>query len=139
MDRDLLAKKLFTQNKSAIAKVLTQNGIDSVYVQYSGSGDCGNGNQASVPAAISEIEVQRFEIEKERVDGKWIRKSSEGLAVNLKNALEALCDDAIESSGNSGYETDAGGGGKMTLYSDGRVVLDHYYIIEKQLESSYEL
>jgi hypothetical protein len=106
-------------NKGVIAQALALAGVVQAIVTYAGAGDEGQIEEVTLdpetPAArAASIEVAELAY-------RWDPETSRGggqlafVKVDLENALETLCDSAVEITGHNGYQNGDGGEATFTL------------------------
>ena len=120
------------QNFHAIAAVLRQANLDRVTASYFGSGDSGSisdvvlyqGDAIAKVSVKSLPEVTYQFSTYECVKGEFHQVLTDTTA-DFKSAVEDLVENALEEVGFEGWETEDGGDGHLTIYSDGRAELVH--------------
>jgi hypothetical protein len=131
----------------ALSKVLSDAGVHSVDVDYSGYGDSGNDNDLTVFSAPGVIQAnhpvldQQVTIPTVKLVYNREKQVDETLAgehtLDVKTALEDLMEDAVTEAGHSGYENNEGGGGTLKIAADGTASLRHTYNSEQTCFDTY--
>ncbi len=107
-------------NVRAIATALKAHGGCVVTIAYEGYGDSGDIEDVSFDAAadsgLAEVMVTVT--------------ATEPTELSFREACEVVANELVSFGGYDGYETDAGGGGAITITANGAVTLNHYNRVE---------
>lgn len=135
----------FKRNISAIADVLTEIGAHSVVAEYSGSGDSGDCFDILLTGAdvsiVATKQVKRLIVESHYnpIANSWVENEAEEIDAGFNSAVKDLCWDAVELSGNSGWENNEGGSGSFTVTSEATAQLEHCNNFGGSNSESFEL
>jgi len=134
---------ILAANRDACLAAMAHIGVRVASVEYAGSGDSGDASevfafadvdrrqQVATPLLRSEVgmlyALQRWELG--NPFGRSVVYGTEFKRMALQEALELLCDQAIDHFGHSGFEDNDGGRGQMYLSSNEGLTLEHtdYY------------
>lgn len=139
-------KEILVFNKNAIAAILTSLGINSVTVEYSGSGDSHNGldihfwpEGSTKPSAVVTLkEIQGSYDASRPADDRWTYKV-EDVDRDLEEAMSAFVDSLLKHFGHEGFYNGGGGYGTVELFANGKLEFSHSdYVIEEDT-TTYEL
>lgn len=122
-------------NVMVLANALKAAGAISATLSYSGSGDSGDSFETEVEWAdnhellvtstnealgdITYTAIQMF------YNGKSFEHKTSTTTSNFESALEAVCFQAVDATGHSGWENNEGGSGAFTVYASGYARLEH--------------
>lgn len=120
-------------NVRAIATALKAHGGCVVTIAYEGYGDSGDIEDVSFDAAADSglAEVMVTVTETHARWGSLITGPVVGpTELSFREACEVVANELVSFGGYDGYETDAGGGGAITITANGAVTLNHYNRVE---------
>ena len=146
----------FTQQKESILAELKELGVGYIIASYSGSNDSGQLEDIATfkprpesekfePDIYAPSELDLDELEKSRlVDIKIANQVKQILLgndiVKLTDRIEMLMWEAIDFSGNSGWENNDGGDGTLILdVAAGTCILNHGNCVSKTTYEEHEL
>ena len=124
-----MSEAILARNVKAIARVLRSLKLTAAVVEYEGGGDSGETTSILVINSRMDADISGKTADRKvrlRVR-EWKTKDGYKMAyLRLEDALECLCDAAIDVYGHRGYENNEGGNGKWTIYATSTATLDHY-------------
>jgi hypothetical protein len=129
----LTSLDLLAGHRLALLAAARAAGLRSIAVEYSGSGDSGNGTDfATDPPGfdLDGVSIEIVEVDSRWIDGVWNRSFNTAVR-SMTHASEELTYLVIEVCGHSGYENNEGGYGSLTLDCEtGALTLEHsnYYV-----------
>ena len=138
------SSSILAANRDACLAAMAHIGAQFASVEYAGSGDSGDGFEVFVSADVDRRQrlatpLLRSEVGMLFALQRWEKGNPFGRLVvygteltkrmALQDALELLCDQAIDHFGHSGFENNDGGRGEMSLSSSEGLTLEHsdYY------------
>jgi hypothetical protein len=137
------SSSILAANRDACLAAMAHIGAQFASVEYAGSGDSGDGFEVFVSADVDRRQrlakpllrskvgmlfaLQRWE--EGNPFGRLVVYGTELKRMALQEALESLCDQAIDHFGHAGFENNDGGRGVMSLSSSEGLTLEHsdYY------------
>lgn len=143
VQEEMSTDEMVKANAAILGAVLAKHDASCVVVSYEGHGD--SGGVEDVACVLPDDTVvpidEQVTIHQEKyrfIDGHHVTRV-EPQGFSFEDACAELLDGVIELAGHSGYENNSGGGGEMTLFSTGKIELEHYGVIEERHCSSFAI
>lgn len=132
--RRTLAASILKQNIAALAAAMKKSGLETIEVEYRGSGDSGDDleHNYEVPDCLVPWRSIFRKYDSELLD--WV-EVDETTEVDFDTAAEEVLEALIDYRGNSGYENNDGGGGCLRVRADGTFEYEHYF---NEMKECYE-
>jgi hypothetical protein len=119
-------------NFHAIAAILRDFRLDRVVVTYGGSGDSGQIHEVVVfrdeePGVVSIKDLPDFEyrsLNKHYEPSGW-RTVESAVKTDFRSALADITELALDEADYGGWENNEGADGTLTVFADGRALLEH--------------
>lgn len=134
---------ILAANRDACLAAMAHVGAQFASVEYAGSGDSGEGVDVYAYADVDRRQLVAMPLLKPDVGmlvglqrwetghpfGRLVVHGAVHKRMALQDALELLCDQAIDHFGHAGFENNDGGRGAMSLSSSEGLTLEHsdYY------------
>jgi hypothetical protein len=139
----MLPRAALEVHRNALVAAAAGSGLESVWLEYAGSGDSGGTSEIGFDPETPEVaglvvNTLSFTVTWDRVDGP--RYAGTPARRSVEEVLEEMTDLAITVCGHTNYEDNEGGYGTLALdFGTGALTLDHYDYVGTTENLFYEL
>jgi hypothetical protein len=120
-------------NLKHITDFMMVYGVAEIEASYSGDCDSGNGFDLDIRDAQGNYLAGIFS-----KPAMMMRLDGEIKQYRVQELVEIFTGDLVDYAGHGGYEINDGGGGILTIQSDGMFKLNHYDNVVSTVDSSYD-
>ena len=118
-------KEIKKTNKATLIRLMKENGIDRIELEFDGSGDEGqievvcllNENETEIENSLLNLPCETINYSMRYSDGEWICDTKSGQDT-LENLAETIAYDHLESD-FGGWEINDGSYGTISIHADG--------------------